>query len=138
MIFSENLTKLMSERDISNTALAEIVGVSREAVRQWKTGQIVPTIDKASKLADYFEISLDTLLGKPLDTEQIIKLPLVGAVSAGPFEILNETQWSYNRSVSVRFLQSRPKKECVAIEVRIDFGIHLPSNICGTAVTSIH
>lgn len=117
MIFSDNLTKLMSERDINNTALAEILGVSREAVRQWKTGQIVPTIDKASKLADYFEMSLDELLGKPLDTEQMIKLPLVGAVNAGPFDIINDAEWTDNRSVSVRLLQGRSKKECVAIEV---------------------
>ena len=88
MLFSENLTKLMSDNDLSNTAMGEIIGVSREAIRQWKAGQIVPTIDKAAKLAEYFGISLDELFGKPLSTEQEISLPLVGVISAGTFETM--------------------------------------------------
>lgn len=120
MLFSENLTKLMEDSAISNTALGEIVGVSREAIRQWKTGQIVPTIDKAAKLAEYFDVSLDELFGKPLDTERLIQLPLVGIVAAGPFEILNEDQWDTNKSVQARLLAGRPKKECVLLEVEGD------------------
>ena len=117
MIFSENLTKLMQEHDISNVALGKELGVSHESVRQWKSGKMFPTIDKASKLADYFDVSLDELLGKPLNTERTITLPLVGAISAGSFDILNEEEWSRDRSVSVRMLAGRPMKECVLLEV---------------------
>ena len=118
MLFSENLTNLMSEHDISNSALGKELGVSHESVRQWKSGKMFPTIDKANKLAEFFGVTLDELLGKRLDTEQIIQIPLVGAVNAGIFTIENEEEWRNKfSSVSMRLLQGRNPKECVALEV---------------------
>ena len=120
MLFSENLTNLMSEHDISNSALGKELGVSHESIRQWKSGKMFPTIDKANKLAEFFGVTLDELLGKRLDTERNVFLPLVGAISAGAFEILNEDEWNEKRSVQCRLLADRPKKECVAMEVTGD------------------
>lgn len=120
MIFSENLTNLMQDHDISNVALGKELGVSHESIRQWKSGKMFPTIDKATKLAAFFGISLDELLGKPLATERNVSLPLVGVISAGPFEILNEDQWDEERSVQARLLVGRPAKECVTMEVTGD------------------
>ena len=60
------------------------------------------------------------MLGKPLNTERTISLPLVGVISAGPFDILNEDQWSENRSVQARLLSGRPKNNCVTMEVMGD------------------
>ena len=110
----------MAERDISNVKLGKILGVSDTAVMKWKRGDAVPAIDKALKIAEYFDVTVDELLGKPLDTERMLTLPLVGAISAGPFEILNEEDWTYNRSVSARMLAGRPKRECVLLEVEGD------------------
>lgn len=120
MIFRENLTNLMAERDISNVKLGKILGVSDTAVMKWKRGDAVPAIDKALKIAEYFGLSIDELLGKPINTERLIALPLVGYISAGPFDILNEDQWDETRSVQCRLLAERPKKECVAMEVMGD------------------
>ena len=120
MIFKENLTNLMSESDINNKTLANIVGVSEEAVRKWRNGLAVPGIDKAIKIAEYFSISIDELLGKRLDTEREITLPLVGIISAGPFDILNEDQWDERLSVSADLLAGRPKNNCVTMQVTGD------------------
>ena len=120
MIFADNLTNLMKEKDISNVKLGKVLGVSDTAVMKWRRGDAVPAIDKALKIAEYFEVSLDELLGKPINTERTITLPLVGVISAGPFDILNEDQWSENRSVQVRLLAGRPKNNCVAMEVMGD------------------
>ena len=120
MIFSENLINLMEEGDISNVKLGKFLGVSDTAVMKWKRGEAVPAVDKVMKIAEYFGISLDELMGKPLNTERSISLPLVGIVSAGPFEILNEDEWDQNRSVQARLLAGRSKKECVLLEVEGD------------------
>ena len=120
MIFQENLTNLMFDMDISNKTLAKEVGVSEEAVRKWKNGMSLPAIDKAQKVAEYFGISLDELIGKRLSSDRPVLLPLVGVISAGPFDILNEDAWEDNRSVSVRLLQGRPAKECVTMEIAGD------------------
>lgn len=117
MIFHQNLSFLMEEHDISNVKLGKELGVSDTSVMKWRRGEAVPAIDKALKIAEFFDVSVDELLGKQLDTERDISLPLVGVISAGPFDILNEEAWQNNRSVSVRLLAGRPKKECVAMEV---------------------
>ena len=117
MIFKENLTNLMSSSDISNKTLASEVGVSEEAVRKWKNGLSLPAVDKAQKVAEYFGISLDELLGKRINMPGQVSLPLVGVISAGAFEILNEEAWNKHQSVSVTLLADRPPKECVLMEV---------------------
>lgn len=117
MLLSDNINRLMTDNDISNNQLGKELGLSTETIRNWRYGIKVPTVEKLLKLAEYFNVSLDSLMGKTSDTEQMVSLPLVGAVSAGSFEILNEDEWSDDCSVSVRLLQGRPQKECVAIEV---------------------
>ena len=121
MVLSDNINRLMESQNVSNGDLARYIGdVSNETVRRWRNGTNIPPIDKALKIAEYFHISVDTLLGSPLNTEQNIRLPLVGAVSAGPFDILNEDEWDDTRSVSARLLAGRPRKECVTVEVTGD------------------
>lgn len=121
MVFADNLLNLMNESGINTIELGKILGVSDESISNWRKGKSVPKIDVAMKIAEYFRVSLDELLGKPLNTEQAsVALPLVGMVSAGPFEILNEDQWDEKRTVQARLLADRPKRECVAMEVMGD------------------
>ena len=120
MLLSENINALMEEAQISNIQLGKEIGVSDVMVGQWRKGKSIPALDKAAKLAEYFNVSLDELIGKPLNTERMITLPLVGIISAGFFDILNEEEWSDERSVSARMLSGRPRKECVALEVSGD------------------
>lgn len=117
MILSDNINRLMQDNNLSNVQLGKEIGISDETIRKWRNGQTIPPIDKAKLLANYFHISLDSLMGEPIYTEQMIALPLVGAVSAGSFEILAEDDWKNECSVSVKMLQGRPQKECVTIEV---------------------
>ena len=117
MLLSDNINRLMVSENITNVQLGEELGISDETIRSWRKGTKIPTVDKLLKLAEYFHVSLDSLMGTNIYTEQIIKLPLVGAVSAGSFEILAEDDWKDNCSVSVKMLQGRPQKECVTIEV---------------------
>lgn len=117
MLLSDNINRLMVSENITNVQLGEELGISDETIRSWRKGTKVPTVDKLLKLAEYFHVSLDSLMGTNIYTEQMIKLPLVGAVSAGSFDILNEDEWTDERSVSVKMLQGRPQKECVTIEV---------------------
>lgn len=121
MILSDNINRLMTEANVSNVQLGKELDISAEAIRSWRNGTKIPTVDKLAKLASYFSVSLDELMGKPLHTEQTsISLPLVGVISAGPFEILNEDQWEEKRTVQARLLADRPKRECVTMEVMGD------------------
>ena len=117
MLLSDNINRLMEEAGVTNVDLGRILEISDETIRSWRKGTKVPTVDKLLKLATYFNVSLDDLMGRSLYTEGDVSLPLVGVISAGAFDILNEDEWDDYRSVSVRLLADRPQKECVLMTV---------------------
>lgn len=117
MLLSDNINCLMEEAGITNVDLGKALEISDETIRSWRKGTKVPTVDKLLKLAEYFQVSLDDLMGRPIATERQVSLPLVGVISAGPFDILNEDAWTKHDTVNVRLLADRPEKECVLMEV---------------------
>lgn len=62
MTLGERLVKLRNEKCLSQGALAEALGVSRQSVSKWETDASVPELDKLVRLSDLFEISLDELV----------------------------------------------------------------------------
>ncbi|QQZ09933.1 helix-turn-helix domain-containing protein [Heyndrickxia vini] len=74
--FSTMFANRRKELKVTQEQIAEYVGVSRAAVSKWEKGQSYPDITLLPKLATYFNISIDTLLGyKPqLTKEQIVKI----------------------------------------------------------------
>ena len=62
MTLGERLVRLRNQRGLSQDALAESLGVSRQSVSKWETDASVPELDKLVKLSDLFEISLDDLV----------------------------------------------------------------------------
>ncbi|MBX4260427.1 helix-turn-helix domain-containing protein (plasmid) [Clostridium estertheticum] len=70
MDFAANLKSLRQERHISQEELAEIVGVSRQAVSKWEQGSGYPEMEKLLVLSKNLNISLDYLvLGEIKSTE---------------------------------------------------------------------
>ena len=64
MLFAERLKELRQERNLSQTALAQIIGVSQKAIDYWERGINEPKATYIIRLADYFDISSDYLLGR--------------------------------------------------------------------------
>ena len=87
MLLADNINRLIQDKNISNVQLGKEIGIGDETIRKWRNGQTIPPIDKAKLLANYFHISLDSLMGEPIYTEQMVDLPLIGVVSAGIFTI---------------------------------------------------
>lgn len=117
MLLSDNINALMEEEGISNVQLGNELGISDETIRSWRKGTKVPTVEKLQRLAEYFSVTMDELMGKPVNTERMISLPLVGQISAGAFDILTEDEWTRESTVPVRMLANRPKTSCVTMEV---------------------
>ena len=63
-MFSSTLLKLMKESRISQSELASELQTHRQNVYQWVSGKTVPRNDMLIKLADFFKVSVDHLLGK--------------------------------------------------------------------------
>lgn len=62
MTLGERLARLRNQKGLSQDALAELLGVSRQSVSKWETDASVPELDKLVKLGDLFEVSLDELV----------------------------------------------------------------------------
>lgn len=63
-IFSIRLYKLRTEKNISIVDLARKIGLKKQSVHTWENQKTVPSADKLIALADYFDVSLDYLVGR--------------------------------------------------------------------------
>ena len=60
---SENIRTFRKERSLTQEQLAEVLGVTVGAVYKWEAGLSVPEITTLVEIADFFDISIDVLLG---------------------------------------------------------------------------
>ncbi len=87
-MFHNNLANLRKMKNMTQEAIAEKVGVSRQAVAKWEAGETVPDLDKCKVLAELFEVSLDDLANYEPDENLGFNLPpkgkhLFGMVTVG-------------------------------------------------------
>lgn len=69
-MLSENIRNIRKEKGMTQEALAEAIGVTTAAVSKWETGQSVPEVGMLMELADFFEVSVDALLGHKLAADR--------------------------------------------------------------------
>lgn len=76
LCLAENLTMFRKNRKITQEQLADFCGVTKASVSKWETGQTLPDILLLPKLAAFFEVSIDELMGyeRNLSPEQIQKI----------------------------------------------------------------
>lgn len=77
MSFKEKLQKMRKERGYSQEQLADIIGVSRQAVSKWESGMSYPETEKLIELSKLFSMSLDELLKEEITEEKPVLDPLV-------------------------------------------------------------
>ena len=73
MTLGARLQELRLRRGMSQDALADKLGVSRQAVSKWERDEATPDLDKIIKLSELYGISLDALLKEepqPTKTQQ--------------------------------------------------------------------
>ena len=66
-MIGKNLQKLRKQKNMTQEALAEQVGVARQTIAKWETGESVPDLEMAAKLAAVMAVSLDDLTNAPED-----------------------------------------------------------------------
>ena len=60
----DKIQLLMMSRHMNKSELAKAVGVSSGNLSDWANGRSQPSIDKLIRLADYFDVSVDYLVGR--------------------------------------------------------------------------
>lgn len=103
----EQLKQLRATKGLTQSEMADLLGITQPAYNRYESGKRKLDPDTLSKLADYFEVSIDQLLGKQLmafstlgslvanEVEtfkpvRIQRLPLLGNIAAGKPIFANE------------------------------------------------
>ena len=60
---SENIRTFRKQRKLTQEQLAEVMGVTTGAVHKWEIGASVPELGMIMDLADFFDVSMDVLVG---------------------------------------------------------------------------
>lgn len=92
MNVQERIQELRKQKGISQEELAGELGVSRQAVSKWESGQSFPELDNIIALSDYFGVSADHIL-KGTETPQVTKSQT--PIAAKPKISLNDRIKSY-------------------------------------------
>ncbi|MBR3338610.1 MAG: helix-turn-helix transcriptional regulator [Lachnospiraceae bacterium] len=87
-MFRDNLVHLRKLNRMTQEDVAEKVGVTRQAIAKWESGETVPDLDKCRLLADVFGVSLDDLANYKAEENLGLDLPpkgkhLFGIVTVG-------------------------------------------------------
>ncbi len=61
-MLKDNLIVLRNMYGMSQEEIAEKIGISRQAYAKWEKGATVPDIEKCKRLADFYGVTVDSLL----------------------------------------------------------------------------
>lgn len=100
MTTGEKIAALRREKGLSQEALGEQLGLSRQAVSKWEADQAVPTMDNLMELSRLFGVPVDTLLrpeealpGKGTEMPEGVKISTEGLkISYAPV-LTKKTKW---------------------------------------------
>ena len=87
-MFKDNLVQMRKLLQLTQEDIAEKLGVTRQSVAKWESGESIPDLDKCKQLADIFGVSLDDLANYEPDDNLGVGLPpkgkhLFGLVTVG-------------------------------------------------------
>lgn len=63
-MISQNLVYLRKSKKISLEELAEAIGVSRQAISKWESGETTPDLPNTIALADFYNVTVDDLISR--------------------------------------------------------------------------
>lgn len=68
MSFGHKLKTLRKQRGLTQKELAEKLFLSQSSITRFEKDEILPTSETLSKIANYFDVSIDFLLNRPQTT----------------------------------------------------------------------
>ncbi|MEC0502150.1 helix-turn-helix transcriptional regulator [Bacillus subtilis] len=69
--FNETLKKLRREKNLSQKELGNKLGLAESTIGMYEQGKRQPDYETLLKIADFFEVTLDFLLGNPKDASSV-------------------------------------------------------------------
>lgn len=85
-IFSENLNRLLQDREKTQSEVAKEIDVSPQTFNTWTQGIAIPRMGKIQRLADYFHIEKSALLDKASQDQTYYTNPETAKVAQEIFD----------------------------------------------------
>ena len=89
MNLGENLFQARKKKGLSQEAVAEKLGVSRQTISKWETDETLPDIRQAKKLAVLYGLTLDELIEFNVDVQEIQEV-----INKTTEETVNKVDWT--------------------------------------------
>jgi len=104
MTTGQRIAQKRKERNLSQEALGEAMGVSRQSISKWESDTTIPEIDKLVAMSRLFEVRVGWLLG--VEEENSAQQE---NTDSGESSELNETQMKMVEEIVARYLAAQPK-----------------------------
>ena len=121
--FGSNLRYLRKAKQMTQFELASALGLAYSTISMYERGEREPSFEMMETIADYFNVSMDFLLGKDIlsnaahITDDIVRFPVLGEVAAD-FDRIALPDWE---GTTVEFprsaLRGRPAEDYLALRV---------------------
>ena len=86
-MLANKIKELRKESGLTQVQFAQKFNISKGTIAMWETGKRTPDADTMIKIADFFGVTMDVLLGlnpnRYEDVSNGIKIPVLGKVQAG-------------------------------------------------------
>ena len=64
MMLNENIKTLRLSKNMNQVEFAKALGVTKQCISNWENDNVVPSIEMLCKIANFFGVSTDYLLGR--------------------------------------------------------------------------
>ena len=89
MQLGESLAQARKKAGLTQEAVAEKLGVSRQTISKWETDETLPDIRQSKKLASLYRITLDELVDFDIDVQELTEM--INSVSD---EVTEKVDWT--------------------------------------------
>ena len=63
-MFADRVKYLRQSRELNQVQFAQKMGVTKQSVSNWENDNIMPSVEMLEKIADFFNVTADYLLGR--------------------------------------------------------------------------
>lgn len=107
LMIAEKVKKYRKERDMTQEALAQALGVAAQSVSKWECGEGYPDITLLPAIANYFEVTVDELIGND-------EISAKEDVQKNYFNVHNKLSPEENLELSLKYHRKYPRNWHIA------------------------
>ncbi|HFI0063699.1 TPA: helix-turn-helix domain-containing protein [Streptococcus suis] len=105
MSLSSRLKELRLSKNLTQSSIANSLGISQQSYARWENGKVTPAPDKLSQIAKFYNVSIDYLLGETDDMDLSEVEILFRSTSKG----MTEEEKKVFKKEIINFMKEREK-----------------------------